>query len=202
MKRERVVDVDRLMGDVAYGMANGFGPRDLVPMLEKLVKAAPTPSDAARFAKLHLAELLVTIQPWRAAVLAREVARERACDRAERVLGMALMTMAHFKAALGALRRARELAPHDPSHAHNLGHLLDAGLDRPLDALHHLRAALRAAPGEPEIASSLAHALARSGERGQARALLQAHLRLTRREAEQLVARWLHEAGELVATPS
>lgn len=171
-------------------MDNGFGPRDLAPMLEKLLKIAPPDSHAHGFAALHLARLLVRQSPWRAATLARSALRQEETDAAWGTLGVAYLLLGHHRAARRALGRARTLAPGCAAHAHNLGHLLDAGLGRPREALAHLLAAHAAAPEEPEITSSLAHALLRSGQRSRALHVLQRRMGLSRHQGEALLERW------------
>lgn len=196
MKRERAIDVNRLLSDVEWGMKNGFGPADLVPMLEKLVTVAPAGSSARHFATRHLAELLVERQPWRAAVLARDLLTHTDEDGLWATLGLALTVLGHHRSACRAFRRARSLAPECVAHAHNLGHLLDAALGRPRDALPHLSRAFAEAEDEPEIASSYAHALARTGRTADARrVLVRGRAAKDRAEAERLIARWTSGSG-------
>ena len=66
-------DLERMLTDVEWAMSKQFAARDLVPMLENLVRAAPAVSEAAYFAKLRLSELIVGDAPCRAARLARDV---------------------------------------------------------------------------------------------------------------------------------
>src|ERR1041385_6051193 len=73
MTKSSAVDVERLESDVVWALERGLGPRDLVPMLERLKRHAPRGSTAACFANIELAELLLQTRPWRAALLAREV---------------------------------------------------------------------------------------------------------------------------------
>jgi Flp pilus assembly protein TadD len=158
-------------------------------MLQRLAKAAPPESEYAVYAQRNLAELLVRRSPFRAARLARGVLRTRDDDRAFAVLGLAHMLMGNFRCAEKAYRSALRLIPHCPWYAHNLGHLLDVGLNRPLEAVPFLRLALRGLPQEPEIASSLAHALLRSGARPDAKAVLE-RAGETVESAESLLEGW------------
>jgi tetratricopeptide (TPR) repeat protein len=172
MPRRPTQELDRLLTDVEWALAKQFPARELVPMLENLVKAAPSGSEPSYFAKLRLSELLVADAPWRAARLAREVLERGDDDRAWGVLGLAHTLLGNYRTAARAYRRALFLAPECAVYQHNLGHLLDVGLERPRDALPHLRRAHANLPGESEIASSYAHALLRAGQAGEARKLL------------------------------
>ncbi|HEY2407964.1 MAG TPA: tetratricopeptide repeat protein [Polyangiaceae bacterium] len=173
-------------------MAQRFPARDLVPMLENLVKAAPSGSEAAYFAKLQLAELTVMKAPWRAARLARDVLAGGERDRAWAVLALAHTLLGHYRIAARSYRRALALAPECAVYLHNLGHLLDIGLNRPRDAVGYLARAHRGLPDEPEIASSYAHALARLGQLTEARKLLSRAVRDPER-ADRLLAEWREE---------
>jgi tetratricopeptide (TPR) repeat protein len=165
-------DLERMLTDVEWAMSKQFAPRDLVPMLENLVRAAPSVSEAAYFAKLRLSELIVGDAPFRAARLARDVLVNGESDRAWAVLGLAHTLLGNYRAAARSYRRALMLAPECAVYEHNLGHVLDVALNRPRDALAHLARALRDLPEESEIASSYAHALLRSGQVEKARELL------------------------------
>jgi Flp pilus assembly protein TadD len=170
--KNRARDLDRLLNDVAWAMERGLGARDLIPMLEKIVRRAPRGSRAALFAQRELAEKLVEQAPWRAARLAREVVAHGDDDRAWAVLGIAHTLLGNYRSAKKAYLRALALSPGCPWYSHNLGHLIDVALDRPREALSHLAAAYRAEPGEGEIAASFAHALARVGRVSEARRVL------------------------------
>jgi Flp pilus assembly protein TadD len=168
--------VERLLSNVEWALANGLGPRDLVPMLERLLAHAEAGSSAWRFAHQQLAAVLVHNSPWRAALLARRVLRVEDDARTWGVLGLAQTLLGNYRSACRAYRRALALLPDCPEFAHNLGHLLDAALNRPKAALPFLRSAQRALPHEPEIATSLAHALARSGRIQEAESILRREL--------------------------
>jgi Flp pilus assembly protein TadD len=103
--------------------------------------------------------------------------------------------MGHYRAAARAFSQALAFSPGCASYAHNLGHLLDAGLDRPGEALPWLSRAYEARPNDEEVAASFAHALARLGRRTEAHAVLEAALG-TASDAGELLDRWLGEPGE------
>lgn len=179
-------DARQRLRDIEWALQQQLEPRELVRMLEKLLAEAAPGSTEESFATLKLAELLVATEPWRAAVLAKRslVAGERA--HAWAVLGLAQSALGHFRASIRAYRRALLLVPENPWYCHNLGHLLDVAFNRPSDALVYLERAYAGQPAEPEIASSLAHALARTGQVERARVLL------TRATGSDQVARdWL-----------
>lgn len=158
-------------------------------MLQRLAKAATPRSEYFIYAQRNLAELLVRRSPFRAARLARSVLAVRDDDRAYAVLGLSHMLMGNFRSAEKAYRSALALVPHCPWYAHNLGHLLDVGLSRPHEALSFLRIARRGLPHEPEIASSLAHALLRAGQRAEAEKELTSALS-DATEARELIDEW------------
>lgn len=198
--KERLVQ--RLLSDVQWAIAHQLPTTELVPMLNKLLKHAEPTSRPARFAKQKLAELLVQEQPWRAAILARQLLTTASADPAgadpldseERVwalLGLAQTLLGNYRAAAAAYRQAMALAPHFPMCAHNLGHLLDVALDRPFDALRYLEQAYTAFPHEPEIGSSYAHALVRAGNRALASKVLTEALDDDAEAAERLLSDWL-----------
>jgi Flp pilus assembly protein TadD len=155
-------------------MRRGLGPRDLIPMLKKLVAHAAQGSDAWLFGTRELAKLLAGREPWRSARCARQVLDYVDDPEAWGALGLALSMMGHFRAAARAYRQALALAPGCPATLHNLGHLLDVGLCRPERGLHYLERAHQAAREDAEIAASLALCLARLGRREDAAALLRA----------------------------
>ncbi len=189
---QRAPNVDRLYSDIEWALAHGLPPRELVPMLEKLLRHAPTTSPHAIFAKRQLAELTVQRAPWRAARLARDVLDVLPeDDRAWALLGLAHTLLGHFHSAERAYREAVLLAPFSPWYAHNLGHLLDVALDRPKDALRYLLSAHKGLPHEPEIAASLAHALARANRWSEAVPLLAKAIGKGEAAAEEMLRDWL-----------
>ncbi|MCC6216048.1 MAG: hypothetical protein IT376_14375 [Polyangiaceae bacterium] len=157
-------DAATLLRDVAWAIDRGLEARELVPMLGALVQRTAPTEAAGWFARVRLAALVVEVEPWRAALLAREALRARPDAFAYGVLGLALTVQGHPRAAAAAYRRALALDPACPSVLHNLGHLTDVVFDQPRAALALLARACRAAPHDPEIAASLAHALARAAE--------------------------------------
>jgi Flp pilus assembly protein TadD len=185
-----------LLGDVAFALREGLGPGDLIPMLERLLKVAPTGSDALHFGRLHLAELLIHSNPFRAASLARPVALECTSDRAWGIVGLAMTMLGHYYAAVRAYRRALLLAPSHVGYLHNLGHVLDVGLDRYREARAYLELAHRGEPEVKEIASSLAHAVARSGQVNRAVDLLCSPVGMTKSTASATVEIWLSRIPE------
>jgi tetratricopeptide (TPR) repeat protein len=179
-----------LQSDVEWALERGLGNRDLVPMLERLLKHAPRGSSAACFAGTELAEVLLQTEPWRAAALSREVLVYEETDRAWAVLGLGLMMLGHYRAAKRAFAKALALAPGCSSYAHNLGHLLDAALNRPREALPWLEQALAAHPYDAELAASYAHALVRVGRAADARSTLERAMGETPGAVDALLARW------------
>jgi hypothetical protein len=93
-----------------------------------------------------------------------------------------------------AYERALALAPDNPWYAHNLGHLYDVALNRPVDALPLLAQATQAQTGEADIAASYAHALARCGKIVLARRVLKRAIRRGATADQMALWRWL-EAG-------
>jgi len=186
-----------MLTDVEWAMSKQFAARDLVPMLENLVRAAPAASEAAYFAKLRLSELIVGEAPFRAARLARDVLVRGESDRAWGVLGLAHTLLGNYRVAARSYRRALALAPDCGVYEHNLGHVLDVALNRPHDALPHLERAHRDLPEESEITSSYAHALLRSGQPKKARALL-AQAVGSAEAADEVLKAWQYAAGNTV----
>jgi Flp pilus assembly protein TadD len=133
--------------------------------------------------------------PWNAALIARAATKRTPLhDGAWATLGLAHALLGNYAAAITAYTRAHRLAPQNPWYAHNLGHLLDVAMDRPADALPLLRAAERAQPGEPDLVSSLAHALARCGELEEAVRVLDSATRDQASAQHAALRRWI-EAG-------
>ena len=179
------------MSDIQWALAHELPCSELVPMLDKLHSHAEPGSRAALFAKRKLAELLVQKNPWRSALLARQLLEAEPDERTWGLLGLAQTLLGNYRAAARAYRQAMALAPDFPMCAHNLGHLLDVALNRPRDALRYLEQAYRAFPNEPEIASSFAHALARAGDHERARTILAEALNGDAHAADGLLGEWL-----------
>lgn len=155
--------------DIEWALSQGLPAGDLVPMVERLMHQAEPHSPHANYAKRQLAELIVRKEPFRAARLAREVLRDNPDDdRAYAALGLACLLMGHYRLAERSYRSALALVAHCPWYAHNLGHLLDVGMNRAEEAVPLLNMARRTLPHEPEIASSYAHALYRAGRHDEA----------------------------------
>jgi Flp pilus assembly protein TadD len=183
--------VEHLMSDVAFALEQGLSARDLVPMLRQLAEKAPKGSETCRFARICLARQLLSVQPFQAAALTRVLTREDPLDdEAWGLYGLSLTVLGHYATAKKALERACLLAPEHPGHAHNLGHLLDAALGRPLCALPLLRRAVDAAPEVPSIASSYAHALWHVGRIAAAMEALCRHAGMDTLTAEATLEQW------------
>ncbi len=189
------LDVELLRREVDRLLVQGDDVEVILPRLAKLARDAEPRSDAWIFAHRTLATLGAPRDPWRASILARRVIAVRPDDHeAWAALGLASSLLGHYKHAASAYERAIDLAPHNPRYAHNLGHLYDAALDRPRDALPLLAFASAAEPDQPDVVASYAHALARAGKLTEARrALTKAARRGGGKDHAQL-SRWI-EAG-------
>lgn len=156
-------------------LSAGRGDPEVHRCLERIIELAE-PGDAdALFAHHHLAELLVEGHPWRAALHLRQVLRvESQDDAVHALMGLCQALLGNYKSAIASYTRALEAAPHTPWYHHNLGHLLDIGMERPEAAERHLRAAHRLEPEHDEITASLAHCLARRGALQEATMLAEA----------------------------
>lgn len=183
--------VECLLADVAFALEQGLGPRDLLPMLKKLVHQAQPGSVESRFARLCLARHLLDSEPFRAARYCRALTHEEPTnDEAWGLYGVSLTVLGHFRAAKKALVQACRLAPEHPGHAHNLGHLLDLGFNEPEASLPWLRRAFAGAKDVPGIASSYAHALSRTGHLARARELLCSHGGMDAKTAAATLEEW------------
>lgn len=177
MRRERhqpePAHVDVLFGAVERRIARGAAPARLGAELRELARSSSRGSSSYCFAHRHLARLAVDERPWRAALHARRVlSHEPGDDEAWGLLGLALSLLGHGRAAVSAYERALALAPDNPYYAHNLGHLYDVALHEPARAVPLL---LRATSvlDDPEVATSLAHALGRAGRPADAQRVLE-----------------------------
>jgi len=167
----RVEDEQALLERAEHALRAGGD--EATSLLVRLAREATAGGEAWLFAHRHLAEIAAHTDPWRAALLARRVVRERPDDaHAWALLGLACSLLGHTHAATSAYERALARTPDNPYYAHNLGHLYDVGLDRIDDAIRWLARAVAQAPGDPEIAASYAHALARGGRMPEARRVL------------------------------
>lgn len=193
---ESAVETARLRREIERALRNAFDPADVLPRLARLARLAPPASDDGIFAHRQLAELLVERHPWRAALYARRaLSHRRDDDRAWAVLAFCQTLLGNFRSAASAYKRAIACAPANPWYAHNLGHLLDVALGEPKAALRWLRSAYDAKGDNSEIVASYTHALARAGELGRAREVLERAL--DRFESRELMAllRWLDQGA-------
>jgi Flp pilus assembly protein TadD len=193
---ESAAETARLRREIERALRCAFDPADVLPRLARLARLAPPASDDGIFAHRQLAELLVERHPWRAALYARRALNHRRDDdRAWAVLAFCQTLLGNFRAAASAYKRAIACAPANPWYAHNLGHLLDVALGEPKAALRWLRTAYDAKGDNSEIVASYTHALARAGELGLARQVLERALE--RFESRELMAllRWLDQGA-------
>jgi Flp pilus assembly protein TadD len=196
----RPVNVERLQRDIAWAIARGLGPSDLVPMLRRLIRHAAPGSECRLLAQQQLAELIVASNPWSAVSLAREVLRSRDDDRLWGILGLGHTLLGNHQCARRAYQQALVRAPGCASYAHNLGHLLDVAFDRPGDALPWLRRAYRLMPTEREVAASFAHALLRCGLAAEAAEVLEGALG-SAESAQALLEKWSERHAKVTAPP-
>jgi tetratricopeptide (TPR) repeat protein len=196
---ESRVESNRLRQEIERALRRAFDPADVLPRLARLARLAPPASDDGVFAHRQLAELLVERHPWRAAIYARRaLAHASDDDRAWAVLAFCQTLLGNFRCAAKAYQQAIASAPGNPWYAHNLGHLLDVALGAPHRALPWLRSAYDAKADNSEIVASYVHALARAGQTGEARGVLERALeRFDSRELEALL-RWLDDGAPSV----
>ncbi len=176
MPRSRDADQDPkvLRRNIERALRRDEAPADVLPMLERLQHIAVEGSEDRTFADRRLAEMLLESAPWRAALhIRRLVAAAPDDDATWALMGLAQALLGHYRYACASYRQALARAPGNPWYAHNLGHLLDVALDRPRDALAHLRRAHRDVADEPAITCSLVHALWRCGQLEEARTVLE-----------------------------
>ena len=192
----RQEQAQELRRQIEWTLARAVDPSDVLPMLHRLARLALDGSDDSLFANLHLAELLVERDPWRAALFARRVLGHRPeDDRGWATLALCQTLLGHYKFAVTAYHHALTSAPKNPWYAHNLGHLLDVALGRAGEAIGWLKRAYQSAPDSGEVAASYAHALARVGRLAEARKVLtRAMKRGSSRELAALL-RWLEQGA-------
>jgi tetratricopeptide (TPR) repeat protein len=192
----RQEQAQELRQQIEWTLARAVDPSDVLPMLHRLARLAHDGSDDSLFATLHLAELLVERDPWRAALFARRVLGHRPeDDRGWATLALCQTLLGNYKFAVSAYHHALTSAPKNPWYAHNLGHLLDVALGRAADAIGWLKRAYQSAPDSGEVAASYAHALARVGRLPEARKVLtRAMKRGSSRELAALL-RWLEQGA-------
>lgn len=165
----------------------------LVVLLERIAAEAEVHSEPAMFAHRQLAELRLEDSPWQAALhLRRIVEGGTSDDGVFALLGLCHALMSNFRSAISAYRRALGLAPRNPWYHHNLGHMLDVGIDRPEQARSHLEEAYRLEPEEDEVCASLAHCLGRLNQRQKAIELAKKAVEMAPQNAEhKLLQGWL-----------
>jgi tetratricopeptide (TPR) repeat protein len=194
-RREQPQD---LRHQIEWALARALDPRDVLPLLHRLARLAPDGSDESIFANLHLAELLVERDPWRAALYAKRVlARRPDDDRGWATLALCQTLLGNYRFAVSAYHRAIAAAPKNPWYAHNLGHLLDVALGRAQDAVTWLRRAYQSATYSGEVAASYSHALARVGRIADARRVLNRAMKRSSSREYGALLKWL----ELGAPP-
>lgn len=185
-----------LRRQIEWTLSRAVDPSDVLPMLHRLSRLADDGSDESLFANLHLAELLVERDPWRAALYARRVLAHRPDDdRGWATLALCQTLLGNYKFAVSAYHNALTSAPKNPWYAHNLGHLLDVALGRARDAVGWLRRAYQSAAYSGEVSASYAHALARVGRLAEARKVLARAMRRGSSREHSALLRWLDQGA-------
>jgi tetratricopeptide (TPR) repeat protein len=185
-----------LRRQIEWTLARAVDPGDVLPLLHRLARLAAEGTDENIFANLHLAELLVERDPWRAAIHARRVLAHRPDDdRGWATLGLCQTLLGNYKFAVSAYHHALTTAPKNPWYAHNLGHLLDVALGRAEEAVGWLKRAYQSAAYSSEVAASYAHALARVGRIGEARKILTRAMRRTATREHAALLKWLEQGA-------
>jgi hypothetical protein len=192
----RRIQAQELRRQIEWTLARAVDPRDVLPMLHRLARLAAEGSDESQFAHLHLAELLVERDPWRAALFARRVLAHRPDDdRGWATLALCQTLLGNYRFAVSAYHHALTSAPKNPWYAHNLGHLLDVALDRAPDAVGWLKRAYQSATYSGEVAASYAHALARVGRLADARKVLARAMKRTASREHAALLKWLEQGA-------
>jgi tetratricopeptide (TPR) repeat protein len=192
-RRQQAQDLRR---QIEWTLARAVDPGDVLPMLHRLARLAQDGSDECLFAHLHLAELLVERDPWRAALYARRVLVHRPDDdRGWATLALCQTLLGNYRFAVSAYHHALMSAPKNPWYAHNLGHLLDVALGRAQEAIGWLRRAYQSATYSGEVAASYAHALARVGRIAEARRVLARAMRRSPSREHSAMLRWLEQGA-------
>jgi tetratricopeptide (TPR) repeat protein len=187
-------ECQRLRRDVELALS-GPDPLRVLPLLHRLAARAESGSDESVFAHRQLAEVLLERDPWRAALHARRVTRMRPDDdRGWAALGLSQSLLGNHLFASHALVRALACSPDNPWYAHNLGHTLDIALDRPREAVEYLRRAYDRSGRNAEVATSLAHALARTGQARAAKDVLSLALAQRPSPERRALLKWI-DAG-------
>jgi tetratricopeptide (TPR) repeat protein len=192
----RTQQAQELRRQIEWTLARAVDPSDVLPMLHRLARLATDGSDEHLFAHLHLAELLVERDPWRAALYAKRVLALRPeDDRGWATLALCQTLLGNYRFAVTAYHHALSSAPKNPWYAHNLGHLLDVALDRASDAITWLKQAYDSAPESGDVAASYAHALARVGRLVEARKVLTRAMKRTASREHTAMLRWLDQGA-------
>jgi tetratricopeptide (TPR) repeat protein len=185
-----------LRRQIEWTLARAVDPGDVLPMLHRLARVADEGSDDGLFANLHLAELLVERDPWRAALYARRVLAHRPDDdRGWATLALCQTLLGNYRFAVTAYHSAIASAPKNPWYAHNLGHLLDVALGRAGEAIGWLKRAYQSATYSGEVAASYAHALARVGRLSDARRVLTRAMKRTASREHAALLKWLEQGA-------
>ncbi|HEY3815564.1 MAG TPA: hypothetical protein VGL81_00250 [Polyangiaceae bacterium] len=192
----RTQQAQELRRQIEWTLARAVDPSDVLPMLHRLARLAVDGSDENLFAHLHLAELLVERDPWRAALYAKRVLSHRPDDdRGWATLALCQTLLGNYRFAVTAYHHALTSAPKNPWYAHNLGHLLDVALGRARDAVGWLKRAYQSAAYSGEVAASYAHALARVGRIAEARKVLGRAMKRTSSREHTAMLRWLDQGA-------
>jgi tetratricopeptide (TPR) repeat protein len=192
----RTQQAQELRRQIEWTLARAVDPGDVLPMLHRLARLADDGSDENLFAHLHLAELLVERDPWRAALYARRVLVHRPDDdRGWATLALCQTLLGNYRFAVSAYHHALTSAPKNPWYAHNLGHLLDVALGRATDAVGWLKRAYQSAAYSGEVAASYAHALARVGRIAEARKVLGRAMKRTASREHTAMLKWLEQGA-------
>lgn len=172
---------------------------DIERTLIALSSAAPVGSEAALFAHRHLAELHLEDNPWRAALHLRraiDAGHPRHGDVLHALMGLCQALLGNYAYAARCYRRALSFAPGTPWYHHNLGHLLDVGLEDLVGAEQHLRLAYEQEPMHDEVVASLAHCLARRGKLVEALVLAREAVALAPRHKEhKALLEWVEQGA-------
>lgn len=188
--------IGELRHQIEWALTRALDPRDVLPMLHRLARLAEDGSDESVFANLHLAELLVERDPWRAALYARRVlARRPEDDRGWATLALCQTLLGNYRFAVSAYHHAITSAPKNPWYAHNLGHLLDVALGRADEAIGWLKRAYQSATYSGEVAASYAHALARVGRIADARRVLTRVMKRSPSREHGALLKWLEQGA-------
>jgi tetratricopeptide (TPR) repeat protein len=192
----RTQQAQELRRQIEWTLARAVDPSDVLPMLHRLARLAVDGSDENLFAYLHLAELLVERDPWRAALYAKRVLAHRPDDdRGWATLALCQTLLGNYRFAVSAYHHALTSAPKNPWYAHNLGHLLDVALGQARDAVGWLKRAYQSAAYSGEVAASYAHALARVGRIAEARKVLGRAMKRTASREHTAMLRWLEQGA-------